>query len=132
MSTRAQIKFKDSEFNIHIYKHSDGYPEGKHGVLAILAPFVEKFFENRGNDECYFLAQFIRHTAVAEYQKELTDKPLVSLRGSPYGTSGFLGWGLDCVKHGDTEYLYEIGPKGEIYVNGKRLSKAQITKAVSK
>jgi hypothetical protein len=133
MSTRSQIKFKDSEHNIYVYKHSDGYPEG---VLPVLVPFVQEFFAERGNDECYFLAQVIRRFAIADYKevlKEIADPESFYNRftkprgGQPYQLQ-FLGWGLDCIKHADIEYLYEIGSKGEIYVNGKKLTKAQITK----
>lgn len=103
MSTRAQIKYKDSEFNIHIYKHSDGHPEG---VLPQLIPFVKEFFETRGDDECYFLTQLVRRS-INDY---------------------ILGWGLDCVEHSDIEYLYEVDNKGNIYVNGKKLTKNKTEK----
>ena len=111
MSTRAQIKCKNSEDNIYIYKHSDGYPKG---VLPVLEKFVHDFVKERGDDEPYFLAQLIRHFAIADYKREKND------HSSPYGTSGFLGWGLDCKEHGDIEYLYEVDLKtGEIFINGE-------------
>ena len=37
MSTRAHIIIKDDKYNqdgIQLYRHSDGYPDGKHGVIA--------------------------------------------------------------------------------------------------
>ena len=35
MSTRCIITFKDDQLNSHsIYRHSDGYPDGPHGVMA--------------------------------------------------------------------------------------------------
>ncbi len=132
MSTRAQIKYKDSEFDIHVYKHSDGYPDGPHGVLKTLVPFVEQFKTQRGlSDEAYFLAQLIRRFAIQAYKEEQaeTDERL-SLKNSPYGAEGFFGWGLDCVKHGDTEYLYEIDKEGAIYINGKKQTAAMLKKAL--
>lgn len=106
MSTRCQIKIKDSEDNIFIYKHWDGYPKK---VIPILKPFVDKFIKERGQDDAYLLAQIIRHFAIEEYKSgELSE---------------FTGWGLDCDQHGDIEYLYEVdGQTGDIYINGKKLS----------
>ncbi len=118
MSTRSQIKFKNSEFNIHVYKHCDGYPEG---VLPTLVPFVKEFFADRGDDECYFLAQLVRRFAIEDYKEHKDDEYC-----NP--EKSFTGWGLDCVQHGDIEYLYEIDTDGSIYVNGKKLTKAQLTK----
>lgn len=114
MSTRAQIcikrdteGFKDTG-GIYIYKHSDGYPEG---VLPTLAPFVERFTKNRGDDPCYLLCQIVRAFAVVDFKSE-------RLNDGAYGQ--FTGWGLDTVEHGDIEYLYEIdSATGKIYVNGK-------------
>jgi len=34
MSTRCTITVTDDQDTFHIYRHSDGYPEGEHGVLA--------------------------------------------------------------------------------------------------
>lgn len=36
MTTRARITVTDGDEVIHIYRHMDGYPDGKHGVLATL------------------------------------------------------------------------------------------------
>lgn len=131
MSTRSQIKYKDSKNNIYIYKHSDGYPEG---VLPVLVPFVADFFKFRGDDECYFLAQLIRRFAVVDYlYNEKRAKKHPEIYGKREGgVYEFLGWGLDCEQHGDIEYLYEVDKTGQIYVNGKKLTKAQIAKAVSR
>lgn len=125
MSTRSQIKLKNSTDNIHIYKHSDGYPEG---VLPVLVPFVKDFMENRGYDECYLLAQIIRRFAIVQHLEDIAfDLKHPNLPKTNHMYS-FLGWGLDCEKHGDIQYLYEIDEKGNIYVNGKKLTKAELTK----
>jgi len=127
MSTRSQIKLKNSPDNIHIYKHSDGYPSG---VLPILVPFVREFMASRGYDECYLLAQCMRRFAVEDFkydemrQKENPDK----YNGLARNVYEFLGWGLDCERHEDIEYLYEIDEKGSIYVNGKKLTKNELDK----
>ena len=128
MSTRSQIKLKNSPDNIHVYKHSDGYPEG---VLPVLVPFVAQFMESRGYDECYILAQLVRRFAVEDYKAEIefNAKHPNFPRNSSYE---FLGWGLDCERHGDIEYLYEIGEDGSIWVNGKQLTKAQLKKYSTK
>lgn len=36
MSTRAIITFKSAESSHKVYKHCDGYPNTKHGILAAL------------------------------------------------------------------------------------------------
>ena len=34
MSTRAMYTFKDAHYTVHVYKHSDGYPEGAISWIA--------------------------------------------------------------------------------------------------
>ena len=36
MSTRCTIDFTDEYQTVTIYKHCDGYPEGEHGIIALL------------------------------------------------------------------------------------------------
>jgi hypothetical protein len=116
MSTRAQIcikrdtpGFKETG-GIYIYKHCDGYPEGEHGVLRILKPFVERFVKARGNEPDYLLCQIVREFAYADPREP----------GEEWGGQRFIGWGLDTVQHGDIEYLYEVdSATGIVYVNGK-------------
>lgn len=60
MGTRAIIKVVGSD--VELYRHSDGYPEGKHGVLALLQPFVDKFRAERGDDAAYFMARLVQHS----------------------------------------------------------------------
>ena len=121
MSTRSQIKLKNSADNILIYKHWDGYPEN---VLPVLIPFVHEFMGSRGYDGPYLLAQLVRRFAVVDYIDRQSD-----VFGGGYE---FLGWGLDCVQHEDIEYLYEIGKDGAIYVNGKKMSEEQRFKYLKK
>jgi hypothetical protein len=119
MSTRAQICIKrDTEGfqktgGIYIYKHHDGYPEG---VMPILKPFVEAFVKTRGDDPDYLLCQIVREFALADARDD-------GLRPIPFDADSqyrFTGWGLDTVKHSDTEYLYEIDAEtGAIFINGE-------------
>lgn len=130
MSTRCQIKMKNSEFNIYIYKHSDGYPED---VIPRLKAVVDIFIQqNRLDDESYFLAQCVRHMAMQDYKREQQDPWYIKNpeRSSEYN---YLGWGLDCIRHDDIEYLYEVDTKGTIYINGKKLQpKKSKTKETTK
>ncbi len=102
MSTRAQIMVKGSP--VLVYRHSDGYPQGVHGVLDFLQGFVSRFVKERGNDPEYFLAQYLRHLAIHEETQARENQ-----KDSRYWPSNrFLGHGLDCVIHGDIEFLYVI------------------------
>lgn len=109
MATRCQIVIQDEGHGIYpckIYKHWDGYPDH---ILPILVPFTEKFFQRRGHDESYFLAQVIRHFAIQETKNFLSSK---SKEQDP--ESDLLGWGVTPDWHGDIEYLYVVTPKGEV------------------
>jgi len=114
MSTRCQIKLKNSEDNIYIYKHCDGYPEG---VIPYLKIIVDKFMANRGYDECYMLAQIVRYFAVEEHKQGYSPQ-----------LGHFTGWGLDCCEHDDIEYLYEIDKNGDIFINNEKLTKKKYDK----
>jgi len=134
MSTRCQIKLKESSDSIHIYKHSDGYPED---VIPTLKPFVERFFKNRGNDSEYLLAQIIRAFAIRDYKERLDNDKTGKKQCSKlpkddnflYGQD-YLGWGLGCIEHGDIAYLYEIDDKGMIYINDEKLTDEHYQKII--
>lgn len=109
MSTRAQIKV-DGIDNVYVYKHSDGYPDGEHGVLAWLVPYVTKFLNNRGWDDEFLLARImyegmkIDEAAQAEYRSSNNSKLNTRLNA----IYDFTGWGIGPEIHGDTEYLYVV------------------------
>lgn len=96
MSTRAQIKIKD--YDVTIYKHSDGYPQG---VIPSLRAYLGKFVKNRGNDKEYAIARILMNFALLE--KEYREK-----MPSPFNEESFTGWGLCTDLHGDIEYLYIV------------------------
>ena len=105
MSTRSQIKVKGSE--IMIYKHSDGYPEG---VMPTLKEIVKTFADKRGNEPDYALAQIMRAYARRDEEKRqaiLADDEQEAWHDI-YKEPRMTGWGLDCIQHGDIEYLYEV------------------------
>lgn len=105
MSTRGQIKVVGSD--VMIYKHSDSYPEG---VMPTLKDIVSTFADERGNDPAYALAQIMRAYArrdEEERQAILADDEQEGWN-SIYEEPHMTGWGLDCVQHGDIEYLYEV------------------------
>lgn len=132
MSTRCQIKLKNpsDETNIYIYKHSDGYPEN---VIPTLAPFVDRFFKDRGYDDAYLLCQIVRAFAVADLKDAENNKFSRPKDGDSFcHGQDYRGWGLDTVQHGDIEYLYEIDEKGNIFINGKKITKAALAKYLNK
>jgi len=100
MSTRAQIQVEGSK--VLVYKHHDGYPDGRHGVLAWLEPFARDFVKRRGFVVDYMTARIVVH-GVAQDLIEGND-------------NGATGWGVDTVIHGDTEYLYTVKMDGSVVV----------------
>ena len=115
MSTRCQIQIEGEP--IKIYKHCDGYPNGEHGVLATLQPFVDFFLAKRGWDSEYLLAQIVREFARAD-AADMVER-LESEEGDRYGFADMYrttGWGLGLEYHGDIEYLYTVKKDGRITV----------------
>lgn len=57
MSTPCQIGlYENNKRTVLIYGHSDGYPDGKNGILNILVPLVKDFIKNRGYYDAMFLS----------------------------------------------------------------------------
>ncbi len=59
MATRCTIKVEDIE-SVKVYKHYDGYPEA---TLPWLGKFNKEFFDKRGDDPSYKIAQLLRSSA---------------------------------------------------------------------
>jgi hypothetical protein len=95
MGTRAIIKVKGSE--VEMYRHSDGYPEGEHGVLAFLTPLVADFMADRGYDPSYFVARMVQ-AACNQYD------------ANGYTDSKYLGFGCYSKqeKMRDIAYTYTV------------------------
>jgi hypothetical protein len=94
MSTRCQIGFYEpeatnlKEWEALIYRHSDGYPDSEHGVLANIAPILEDFNKNRGLDDVEYAAAWL----VAKLKTD------------------YLNIGICKDFHGDIEYFYAVYP----------------------
>ena len=95
MSTRCMIGYEGQ--GALIYRHSDGYPDGEHGVLATLIPFRDHFFKLRHDAGEYFLARLLA------WQPD-------------YDREGVTGYGIDTAFHGDLAYYYHVLCNGDIEV----------------
>lgn len=93
MSTRAVYTFKDSDNTFHIYKHSDGYPEGA-------ATFIKKSVALAWPLPRFEASEFSAAFVAANKERG----------GDIYLTGGY-------DDHGDLDYRYEITFKeNHIYV----------------
>jgi hypothetical protein len=141
MSTRCHIIVECPEWKTQtiLYRHSDGYPEGQHGVLASLVPFVKRFMENRGWDPCYLPAQILadqihqsreymrRHYQESADEAKSTDMKDYYLKRLAESENDFLGFGISDQIHGDVEFIYRVTPAG-IFVerpDGKKLTRGK-------
>lgn len=100
MSTRCQIGFYEPEtedlnkWEALIYRHSDGYPDTEHGVVATIKPILDDFNTNRGLDDLEYASAWL----------------VAKLKG------GYLNIGICKDFHGDIEYYYAVYPdKLEVY-----------------
>jgi len=119
MSTRCQIAiYSDGEkemeqWDVLIYRHSDGYPgtaDGEtYGVLADIVPFLRYWKKSRGiSDTEYTGARLLQYLCnkYDESSREFTDDWGVK---HPMGV-GELGHGICKGVHGDIEYFYRVYP----------------------
>jgi len=138
MSTRCHIIVDDlvNGHNIILYRHSDGYPDGPHGVLATLVPFVARFMKHRGWDPMYLAAQ-IMCDQINHYRESLRKFHRESAADERAGASrtfheqrltevdnDFLGFGISNEIHGDVEFIYRVTQLG-VHVehpNGDKLT----------
>ena len=125
MSTRCQILVEGAD--VVLYRHSDGYPDGEHGVLKSLKAIVKNFIKWRGFDECYLPAHIISEMIVAH--KKWADKCIrrekkkdPNYNTNSYESSKYLGYGIEgyadeaAYLHGDIEFLYVVKKNGTIEV----------------
>lgn len=140
MSTRCHIGFYENDeknldnFKALLYRHSDGYPDTKHGVLEAIVPFLEWFSKSRGIDDIEYcsarLLQFLcnrydRHNV--EFRREQVannNVPVLPRVIEGYKKeadeiekwTGTLGYGISNQIHGDIDYFYAVRPQSlEVY-----------------
>lgn len=65
MSTRCQIGFYENDkeelenWDVLLYRHSDGYPEDDCGVVATILPILQDFQENRGLSDTEYAGAWV-------------------------------------------------------------------------
>lgn len=111
MSTRCVINFSyGTSVHAKVYRHSDGYPDTKHGVLADL----EKFFtavkkqtnDTRFGDPTYLSAKYVVWQA-----DQNAKKYTMGAKGMTYKKAqklDFLSVGICIENPGDIEYEYNV------------------------
>jgi hypothetical protein len=144
MSTRCHIIVEDPQYNERtiLYRHSDGYPDGQHGVLASLVPFVARFMKHRGFDACYMAAQIMADqiTRSRAYMRDMYERRASEMQSGDMQDyyrkqaenvdNDFLGFGISNQIHSDVEFIYRVTPEG-IKVetaSGRKLVKANESK----
>ena len=91
MSTRSNIIVEDKHQRIQLYRHSDGYPNGPHGVVHDLVEALEYAWESPRFEADDFAAAIVR-----AWKEEPGN---IYIDGSP------VSWEMI---HGDTEWVYVI------------------------
>jgi hypothetical protein len=141
MSTRCHIIIEDEYNKVILYRHSDGYPNGEHGVLASLVPFIQRFMKHRGWEVEYLAAQLIcdQINRAREYSRKLYEERAATDPEDGYWQArlaevddDFLGFGISNEIHVDVEYIYHV-TKDQIQVQdgeGKNLTTAAQAKAL--
>lgn len=124
MSTRSQIGFYENKeqplkkFEALIYRHSDGYPDTKHGVISAIKPFLKWWKKGQGLGDLEYLSARLLQYLCNRYDNNGYGKAL----GKKYQNDNFtgtLGHGICKNFHGDIEYFYKIYPNAmEVYKVG--------------
>ncbi len=110
MSTRCQIGIYESkgkkrkDFEVLLYKHCDGYPEG---VLPVILPFLKWWRKERGISDS-------EHTGARLLQWLCNQSDGELIKENPKWVNkdftGVLGYGICKVFHDDIEFFYKIYP----------------------
>ncbi len=113
MSTRAQIGFyRQGETNLNnwevlLYRHSDGYPGyptgEEYGVLPDIVPFLRWWSRTRGISDIEYCSARLLQYLCNKIDEESNKK-------APKGLTGTVGYGICKDFHGDIEYYYAIFP----------------------
>ena len=102
MSTRCNVRFMDDSKTpeANIYIHSDGYPDGEHGIVNKFRMFLQCLVDNvrdkRFNDPSYLAAKFVVFMA----HEFAGDNHFLE----------FLSVGVVNENAGDGEYVYNVYP----------------------
>lgn len=133
MSTRCHIIVEDPEwsFKVILYRHSDGYPDGMHGVLASLSPFVARFMQHRGWDPEYLAAHILvdQIQRYKDHRRKFHIKMLETREASNSQDfhkgaladvdNDFTGFGVCNEIHDDVVYVYSVRKDGiHVYQRG--------------
>lgn len=116
MSTRCQIGIYEKKetdltnFEALLYRHSDGYPDGEHGVLAAIVPFCKFYHKARGMNDTEYLAARLLQYLCNEYDKAMSKYEQITPKIDGLQYTGLLGNGISKVFHWDIEYFYAISP----------------------
>ena len=106
MPTRCQIGVYENDKRIAlIYRHSDGYPNTKNGVLHILTPLIKDFKQNLGYDAEYLSAQIV-FRLIDNYRRYMTQAGYLD------NSSKYLGFRICQEMYEDIEYFYKISEDG--------------------
>lgn len=122
MSTRCHIALYENtkqpldKPTVLLYRHSDGYPEGEHGVVKVLKDFCAFFDERRGLGDTEYAGAWLMYYLIDNHVKDM--QKYVKERGdAPYSTVPEDG--RDCLGHGickpgenhwDIAYYYRVNP----------------------
>jgi len=127
MSTRCQIGVYESkesklqDFEVLLYRHSDGYPGDnvdENGVLTDIVPFLQWWKKKRGiGDAEYCGARLLQWLcdnddhSMSQFSKQTNQKDDVNET-----FTGYLGYGICKDFHGDIDYFYKVYPNAiEVY-----------------
>jgi len=121
MSTRCQIGIyedKDAKlenWEVLLYKHSDGYPGkedgSKHGILPDIIPFLKRFDDKRGIDDVEYCGAWLMHHLIEQHIEVAKEMAKESDHVSKSGKD-FMGYGICKQLSEDIAYFYKIYPSG--------------------
>ena len=100
MSTRANVKIKDSSGELWFYRHSDGYPEG---TMPTLTRFLDMVINKQIRDNIVQASGWLILLGAEEYNTSLE-----SLKKENYNSWKVGAYEPTTGEHGDIEYLYTI------------------------
>ena len=137
MSTRCSIVIHDPEENrtVLLYKHEDGYPEGKGGMLYAISKIVRHFMEHRGYFEVAYLGARMMHgliEAERDYFREVYGKRIAEAEAEgdkeeaerwgeslKYQLDKVTGYGILPFIPGDVDFVYVVTPTAIHVHNGR-------------